>query len=47
MWRAYYDLPYYGYYHRMVNHSINFVDPRTRVSTQRIENLWKNIVFST
>ena len=42
-WRAYNaisSLP--GIIHQTVNHSLNFVDPETGASTQRIERIWKS-----
>jgi len=41
-WRAYNAIDMLpGYTHETVNHSVNFVDPRTGANTQRIERLWK------
>lgn len=39
-WRGYWGLEELGYHHLTVNHSINFVCPRTGANTQLIENTW-------
>ncbi|KAK5982324.1 hypothetical protein GCK32_022827 [Trichostrongylus colubriformis] len=42
-WRAYSQtaaLPF-GYRHLVVNHQLNFVDPRTGAHTQHVESLWQ------
>lgn len=39
-WRAYSKLKKYGFKHYKVNHSENFVDPKTGKHTQLIECLW-------
>jgi len=39
-WRAYSNLNALGYDHGTVNHSINFVDPRTGIHTQNVESYW-------
>ena len=39
-WRAYRGLSEFGYSHKTVNHSKNFVDPEGRKHTQLIECLW-------
>lgn len=40
LWRAYSSLYQFGYTHYTVNHSLHFVDPITRMNTNRVENLW-------
>ena len=42
-WTGYNRLEHLGYKHKTVNHSMNFVDPRTGASTQRIEGLWSHL----
>ena len=45
-WRAYANLSTWSvppYRHYTVNHSENFVDPRTRAHTQRIETCWGHV----
>lgn len=42
-WRAYNDLKNENYTHQTVNHSENFVDPNTKVHTQNIERLWREM----
>ena len=39
-WKAYIGLNDIGVNHITVNHSKNFVDPKTWAHTQRIESLW-------
>lgn len=39
-WAAYNQIQLYGYDHKTVNHSRFFVDPVTRVNTNRVENMW-------
>lgn len=39
-WAAYNQLQNIGLYHHTVNHSINFVDPVTKVHTQNTESHW-------
>lgn len=43
-WKAYYRIPKlgYGYTHKTINHSKNFVAPVTGVHTQNIERTWKD-----
>ena len=42
-WKAYSHLQTtYGYDHQKVNHSQNFIDPRTGCHTQLIESLWSH-----
>ena len=45
-WRAYRRLKQYGFKHYTVNHTKNFVDPKSKKHTQLIECLW-NIGKST
>lgn len=40
MWSAYNSINSLGFQHFRVNHSLYFVDPVTRVNTNRVENLW-------
>ncbi|KYN50227.1 hypothetical protein ALC62_04155 [Cyphomyrmex costatus] len=42
-WRAYSNLKNYGYIHKTVNHKNNFLDPDTKVHTQNIERVWRDI----
>ena len=42
-WAAYRRLPDYGYIHKTVNHSENFVDPETGVCTNAIEAYWSRV----
>ena len=45
-WRGYLNIPSIAdrsYAHLTVNHSQNFVNPRSKVHTQNIENLWRNL----
>lgn len=42
-WKAYDTLYNYGFTHQTVNHSENFVDPITKVNTQKIESTWNSI----
>ena len=39
-WRAYYSINEHGFKHYTVNHSENFVNPKTGKHTQLIECLW-------
>uniref|UniRef100_A0A915KUG8 ISXO2-like transposase domain-containing protein n=1 Tax=Romanomermis culicivorax TaxID=13658 RepID=A0A915KUG8_ROMCU len=39
-WAAYNGLGALNYIHKMVNHSLFFVDPVTRINTQQIETSW-------
>ena len=41
--RSYLHISRLGYYHYMVNHSKNFVDPKTKAHTQRIEGFWQQV----
>ncbi|XP_071506451.1 uncharacterized protein [Diadema antillarum] len=43
MWRAYNNLPNLPqqYQHGVVNHTFNFVDPNTGVTTNRVESMWQ------
>ena len=41
-WKAYYNLDKYGYIHKKINHSQNFVHPEDpSTHTQNIENSWR------
>jgi transposase-like protein len=43
-WAAYRNLSKHGYFHHVINHSQNFVDPiNPSIHTQRIENHWKHL----
>jgi len=42
-WAGYNNIKSLGYRHKTVNHSKNFVDPRTGASTQSIESLWSHL----
>lgn len=42
-WRAYNDLKNENYAHQTVNYSENFVDPNTKVHTQNIERLCREM----
>lgn len=42
-WKAYEQIDKNIYQHHTVNHSENFVDPRTGIHTQNIEREWRNI----
>jgi transposase-like protein len=42
-WAAYRDLGAHGYTHQAVNHSIQFVDPRTGAHTNTIESTWRSV----
>ncbi|KAG0436999.1 hypothetical protein DMUE_3930 [Dictyocoela muelleri] len=42
-WSAYNSLNEIGYFHQTVCHKRNFVDPETKVNTQKIENLWMHL----
>ena len=43
-WKSYYNLDKYGYIHKTINHSQNFVDPfDDQIHTQTIENAWKHL----
>ncbi len=39
-WAAYTGLETYGYTHKTVNHSVNFVDPISLAHTQKVESMW-------
>ena len=43
MWAAYRQLPNLpqNYQHGTVNHTINFIDPNTGVTTNRVEAMWQ------
>ena len=43
LWKAYGSLNNLGFTHKTVNHSENFVDPNTKVNTQKIEGTWSLI----
>ncbi|KCZ79656.1 hypothetical protein H312_02962, partial [Anncaliia algerae PRA339] len=40
---SYNNLQLYGYQHRTVNHSRNFVDPVSRACTNHIESMWQKL----
>jgi len=42
-WAAYRYLGAHGYTHQTVNHSIQFVDPRTEAHTNTIESTWRSV----
>lgn len=42
-WKGYFNVKKAGYFHQTVNHSKNFVDPKTKAHTQAIEGLWTQI----
>lgn len=41
MWAAYNQIGNIGYQHGTVNHTLNFVDPLTQVTTNRVEAMWQ------
>ena len=41
MWAAYRNIDQVGYTHGTVNHSLNFVDPVTRIHTNGVEGMWQ------
>lgn len=42
-WKGYLNIEELGYKHKTVNHSENFVDPKTGAHTNTIEGLWNGI----
>jgi len=42
-WKAYDCLSNEGFVHQTVNHSMNFVDPRSGAHTQNIERIWREV----
>lgn len=42
-WKGYTNLEKYGYIHKTVNHSTNFVDPDSGAYTQTIESSWRSL----
>ena len=42
-WAAYRNLSKYGYVHKTVNHSENFVDPNSGAHTQNVECWWHHV----
>jgi hypothetical protein len=42
-WKSYSKLASMNYKHKRVNHSENFIDPRTKANTQLIEVMWKHL----
>lgn len=43
LWKGYYNINKFGFEHRTVNHSRNFVDPITAADTNSIEGFWSVI----
>ena len=43
LWKGYISLSRYGYIHRTVNHSTNFVDPVSGACTNGVEGMWSNL----
>lgn len=42
-WAAYKNINREGYHHLTVNHSLNFVNPRTQAHIQTIERTWREV----
>lgn len=42
-WKAYNCLKDEGYQYLIVNHKLNFVDPKTNANTQNIERIWREM----
>ena len=42
-WRGYTDLSASGFEHYCVNHQLHFVDPESKVNTNKIESQWRPI----
>ena len=42
-WKGYLNIDELGFEHKTVNHSENFVDPKTGAHTNTIEGLWNGI----